>query len=244
MNNQSIEMQTHLQQGLAHLKIEAAPEMLLKCVQFYEYLLEVNKVMNLTRITEPIDVAVKHFADSFTVYDTQSFPVACRVIDVGSGAGFPGIPLVLLRPDIKMTLADSLRKRTQFLSEACNRIGLKDIEVVQSRAEDLGQNRNYREAFDVVLARAVAPLNVLVELCLPLLKVGGVFFAMKGPRAADEVEEAQKAISILGGGKIVMNTKQLPLTEEGRVIIRIEKNRLTPSLYPRKAGIPERQPLK
>jgi len=211
--------------------------------RFYDFLFEYNKKVNLTRIIEPVDVATKHFGDSLLVLSAKDFSQRCAVIDVGTGAGFPGIPIAIMRPDLQITLADSLRKRTAFLSEAIQRLDLKNVKVVWARAEELGQNPLYREKFDVVLARAVAPLNVLAELCLPLLKKQGVFLAMKGPKACDELLLSQGAIKKLGGFVLSIEATPLPLAEDVRTLIRIGKNRATPAIYPRKAGIPERQPL-
>lgn len=212
--------------------------------QYYEYLLEVNKTMNLTRIVAPLESAAKHYGDALTVYDDRIFQKGRRVIDVGTGAGFPGVPLAILREDLQFTLMDSLRKRTQFIVDASKIIGLHNIEVVHARAEDLGRNPLYREKYDIVLARAVASLNVLLEICLPFLKIGGVFIAMKGPKAEEEVQMSGRAMELLGGGNLSMEMCKLPLVDEDRVVIRIEKMRSTPLTYPRKAGIPERDPLK
>ena len=227
-----------------HMNVSVSQNDYVKFGQYYEYLLEVNKTMNLTRIVDPMEVAAKHFGDALMVYDERIFPKGCRVIDVGTGAGFPGVPLAILRQDSRFTLLDSLQKRIRFIESAVKSIQLHNIEALQSRAEDLGRKPQYREKFDVVLARAVASLNVLAELCLPFVKTGGFFLAMKGPKAMEEIETAQKAIKELGGGNVSIDSRKLPLVEEDRVIIRIEKVRHTPMLYPRKAGIPERDPLK
>ena len=233
-----------LQEVISPQLLQISTEQYEKMGCFYEYLININQNMNLTRITAPRDVAIKHFFDSPTVYQPEDFSQGCKVVDVGSGAGFPGIPLAILRPDLQVTLVDSLLKRTQFLSNIVQMIGLGSVEVVHSRAEDFARDCHFREKFDVVLARAVAPLNVLSELCLPLVKVGGVFLAMKGPRAQEEAVEARTAIGLLGGAKIVFRTILLPQTDENRVIVKISKKRPTPAPYPRKAGIPEKQPLK
>ena len=173
---------------------------------------------------------------------TTLFPGA-KVIDVGAGAGFPGIPLAIIRPDLKFTLVDSLRKRTVFLSELTENLSLNNVEVVWGRAEDIGQNTECREKHDTVIARAVAPLNVLAELCLPLIRIGGTFFAMKGPKAEAEVSLAEKAIAILGGKVVSFDSVLLPLIEDSRSLVTISKISSTPRTFPRKAGVPERQPL-
>jgi 16S rRNA (guanine527-N7)-methyltransferase len=237
-------MLNHLREASSFLPFQISTEQYEKIGRFSEYLLEVNQTTNLTRITEPRDVAIKHFFDSLAVYQPELFPSGCMVADVGSGAGFPGIPLAILRPDLKITLVDSLRKRTQFLLDVTQRLGLDSVEIVHSRAEDFARDKRYREKFDVVLARAVASLNVLAELCLPLVRVGGVFLAMKGPRIADELAQAGRAIQLLGGGKLVSESSLLPFFDETRVIVKIFKESATPRLYPRKAGTPEKQPLK
>lgn len=244
MLNSTEAMLNHLREASSFLPFPISAEQYDKIGRFSEYLLEVNQTTNLTRITEPRDVAVKHFFDSLAVCQPELFPLGCKVADVGSGAGFPGIPLAILRPDLNITLVDSLRKRTQFLLEVVQRLGLDSVEVVHCRAEDFAQDKRYREQFDVVLARAVASLNILAELCLPLVKVGGMFLAMKGPRIEDELSQARRAIHLLGGGKAVLASSLLPFSDETRVVVKIPKERESPRIYPRKAGTPEKQPLK
>ena len=212
--------------------------------RYYEYLVQVNQRINLTRITEPKDVAVKHFFDSITVFQPEAFPNGAFLADIGTGAGFPGVPLAIMRPDLKIVLVDSLNKRTRFLLDLVDLLELNSVQVVHSRAEDFARDPRYREKFDFVLARAVASLNILVEYCLPVVKLGGWFLAMKGPRAQEEVEAAQNAIKTLGGGKIDIQLNQLPLIGESRVIVKVSKTKRTPVLYPRKPGLPEKQPLK
>jgi len=243
MQNNVEEMTNCLKRVVEMMNVAVNEHQYLLFEQFYAFLLEYNQKVNLTRIIEPRDVAVKHFGDSLLVLSAKDFLLRCAVIDVGTGAGFPGIPIAIMRPDLQITLADSLRKRTVFLSEAIQRLELKNVKVVWARAEEMGRDPLYREKFDVVLARAVAPLNVLAELCLPLLKKKGVFLAMKGPKACDEILVSQGAINKLGGFVLSTEIAPLPLAEEIRTLIRIGKNRLTPAIYPRKAGIPERQPL-
>lgn len=212
--------------------------------RYYEYLVQVNQRMNLTRITDPKDVAVKHFFDSITVFQPEVFPNGVSLVDIGTGAGFPGVPLAIMRPDLKIVLVDSLNKRTRFLLDLVDLLELNSVQVVHSRAEEFARDPRYREQFDFVLARAVASLNILVEYCLPVVKLGGAFLAMKGPRAQEEVESSRTAIKILGGDKIDIQLNQLPLTGESRVIVRVNKSKRTPALYPRKPGLPEKQPLK
>ena len=243
LNNEAGRMCEHLQQVAAAMGVVVDDRQLAKFAAYYEFLLEYNQKVNLTRITEPLDVAVKHFGDSFFLLKPGLIPAGARVADIGTGAGVPGIPLAIMRPDLRVVLVDSLRKRTIFLTEAVERLGLANVEVVWSRAEDLGHKPEFRERYDVVLARAVAALNVLAELCLPLVKVGGWFLALKGPRVQEELAQAQTAIALLGGGGATLLEAELPILPELRTILRIDKRKPTLVKYPRKAGLPERSPL-
>lgn len=209
-------------------------------VQYYELLTETNKVMNLTALTEPNDVAVKHFIDSLLAYDPAMHNAA--VADVGTGAGFPGVPLKIFDPTIKLTLLDSLAKRLKFLDTLTAELGLQNVTTVHARAEDAGKDKNLREQFDFVTARAVARLNVLAEFCLPLVKVGGKFIAMKGD-AQDEIAEAENAIKLLGGKIIEIKNIKLPNLDDKRTLVIIEKIKTTPNKYPRKAGTATKEPL-
>ena len=243
LNNEAGRMCEHLQQVAAAMGVVVDDRQLVKFAAYYEFLLEYNQKVNLTRITEPLDVAVKHFGDSFFLLKPGLIPAGVRVADIGTGAGVPGIPLAIMRPDLRVVLVDSLRKRTVFLTEAVERLELANVEVVWSRAEDLGHKPDFRELFDVVLARAVASLNVLTELCLPLVKKGGAFLALKGPRAQEELAQAQAAIALLGGGGATLLEAELPIQPEVRAILQIHKRKPTPAKFPRKAGLPERTPL-
>ena len=243
LNNEAGRMCEHLQQVAAAMGVVVDDRQLVKFAAYYEFLLEYNQKVNLTRITEPLDVAVKHFGDSFFLLKPGLIPAGARVADIGTGAGVPGIPLAIMRPDLRVVLVDSLRKRTVFLTEAVERLELANVEVVWSRAEDLGHKPDFRERFDVVLARAVASLNVLTELCLPLVKKGGAFLALKGPRAQEELAQAQAAIALLGGGGATLLEAELPSQPEVRAILQIHKRKPTPAKFPRKAGLPERTPL-
>lgn len=209
-------------------------------VQYYELLTETNKVMNLTALTEPKDVAVKHFIDSLTVYDNTMHNAT--MADVGTGAGFPGVPLKIFDPTIKLTLLDSLAKRLKFLDTLTAELGLQNVTTVHARAEDAGKDKNLREQFDFVTARAVARLNVLAEFCLPLVKVGGKFIAMKGD-AQDEIAEAENAIKLLGGKIIEIKNIKLPNLDDKRTLVIVEKIKTTPNKYPRKAGTATKEPL-
>ena len=209
-------------------------------VRYYELLAETNKVMNLTALTEPEDVAVKHFIDSLFAYDPAMHNAA--LADVGTGAGFPGVPLKIFDSTIKLTLLDSLAKRLKFLDTLTAELGLQNVTTVHARAEDAGKDKNLREQFDFVTARAVARLNVLAEFCLPLVKVGGKFIAMKGD-AQDEIAEAENAIKLLGGKIIEIKNIKLPNLDDKRTLVIIEKIKNTPNKYPRKAGTAAKEPL-
>ena len=210
--------------------------------KYYIMLVETNKVMNLTAITEPEEVAVKHMIDSLLAFDEKLF-VGKTLADVGTGAGFPGIPLKIYCPSLKVTLIDSLGKRLKFLEAVINELGLENITCEHLRAEDAGRNKKFRERFDLVTARAVARLSVLAEYCLPLAKKDGYFIALKGSKFAEEIEEGKAAVKILGGKLLSAEEVKLPGLDDGRAIVRIAKIKATPGQYPRKAGTPEKQPL-
>lgn len=212
-------------------------------VCYHDLLLEWNEKVNLTAITEPEQVAVKHMIDSLSCYKEAWFAPGAAVIDVGTGAGFPGLPLKILRGDLQLTLIDSLNKRVKFLSAVAEHLGLQDVEVVHVRAEDGARKRAYRENFAVAVSRAVARLRVLAELCLPFVRVGGCFIALKGAQYREEMEEAESAIALLGGRIAAVETVKLPGLDDMRAVIYIEKVKKTPKIYPRKAGIPEKNPL-
>ena len=213
--------------------------------QFYKYmnlLLEWNEKINLTAITDPNEVILKHFIDSLTInkYIKENSTLA----DVGTGAGFPGIPLKILRPDLKITLVDSLNKRINFLNEVINKLNLVNIETVHSRIEDFGIDNKYRESFDFVTARAVANLAVLSEYLLPIAKVGGQCVCMKGSSVEEELSNGKNAIKVLGGKIKNIDEFVLPDSDMSRNVIIIDKIKNTPNKYPRKAGIPVKEPLK
>lgn len=209
--------------------------------RYYELLIETNKVMNLTALTEPEDVAVKHMIDSLMAYD-KSF-AGKTLADIGTGAGFPGIPLKIYCPSLKVVLIDSLGKRLKFLDKVIEELGLENITCNHMRAEDAGHNKMLRENFDFVTARAVARLSVLSEYCLPLVKKGGFFIALKGSKYADEILEGEAAVKILGGKIVSADLVKLPGLDDGRAIVKIQKLKTTPNQYPRKAGTPDKQPL-
>ncbi|GAB6159131.1 16S rRNA (guanine(527)-N(7))-methyltransferase RsmG [Desulfotomaculum varum] len=211
--------------------------------QYYQCLLEGNQKFNLTAITEPLEVAVKHFIDSLTCLTAVNFPRAANLLDVGTGAGFPGLPIKIYRPDLNVTLMDSLNKRIVFLKETIDTLGLSDIKAVHDRAEDFGRRPAHRENYDIVVSRAVARLAVLAEYCLPCVKPGGYFISQKGPDIEQEVQEAAKAIKLLGGQLMEVKKMQLPIIKDGRSLVVIKKIQPTPGAYPRKAGIPAKKPI-
>lgn len=210
---------------------------------YYELLLVWNEKMNLTAITEPLEVAVKHMIDSLSCYDEQVFVKGCSVVDVGTGAGFPGVPLKIMYPDIKLTLVDSLNKRVVFLQELTAKLGFSDIDIFHARAEEFAKLKERRETYDVAVSRAVARLNILCELCLPLVKINGHFLALKGAQFEQEVREAQCAVSILGGRIQEIKPIVLPGIDDVRAVIDVVKIEPCPKKYPRKPGTPEKKPL-
>ena len=231
-------MEQLLQEGLAALglPLDGIPAL----VRYADLLVEKNKVMNLTAITEPADIATLHFLDCAALLTLADFR-GKSVADVGTGAGFPGMPLRILEPSIQLTLLDSLNKRIDFLKEVCDDLGFGDVNCVHARAEEFAAQ--HRESFDIVTSRAVANLRMLSELCLPLVKVGGIFLSMKSIDSDVELEEAQHAIAILGGR--VMNVKDyvIPGTEVRHRVIFIEKAKETPKKYPRAFAKIKKSPL-
>lgn len=211
--------------------------------QYFELLIEGNEKMNLTSITEPQEVAIKHFIDSLTCLNALQLPTGSQVLDVGTGAGFPGIPLKIYREDLKITLMDSLQKRVNFLKDTIEKLGLREIKAVHDRAEDFAQRTEYREKFDLVVSRAVARLNVLAEYCLPCVKLGGYFISQKGPHIEEEVNETAKALAVLGGKLETIKKLNLPISQDGRSMVVIKKEKATPKQYPRKAGLPAKKPI-
>ncbi|WP_425059444.1 Ribosomal RNA small subunit methyltransferase G [Sporomusa carbonis] len=210
---------------------------------YYRLLIEWNEKINLTAITQPDEVAIKHMIDSLSCYRDDVFIPGASVVDVGTGAGFPGIPLKVYRPDLKLTLIDSLNKRLVFLREVTDKLGLTGVEIVHARAEEAGKNKQYREQYHVAVSRAVARLNILCELCLPFVKTGGWFVALKGAQYEEEVAEAARAITILGGKVAHIIPVNLPGLVDKRAVIYIKKIASTPPNYPRRPGTPEKKPL-
>ncbi len=210
-------------------------------LQYYNMLIEKNKVMNLTAITDFEDVVEKHFLDSVSLNRVSDLSQKLSIMDLGTGAGFPGIPLKILYPQLNITLADSLNKRIGFLNEVIESLKLKDIESVHGRAEDLARNSFYREQYDVCVSRAVANLSVLAEYCLPFVKIGGTFVAYKSEQVENEITSAEKSIQILGGK--LLKADKFHIGDNSRSLLVIKKIKPTPKKYPRKAGTPSRKPL-
>ena len=227
--------------GLEELHIQLTEEQVQQFIKYYEMLVEKNKVMNLTAITEFDEVIEKHFLDSLSLIKVYDLNKDVSVLDMGTGAGFPGIPLKIAFPGLKVTLADSLNKRILFLQEVIDELHLEKIEAVHARAEELGKNKAYREMYDLVVSRAVANLSSLEEYCVPFVKIGGNFISYKSGEIEEEVANAKNATFLLGGK--VKDVYKFDLYEQKRSFVIIEKVKGTPKTYPRKAGTPTKTPL-
>lgn len=231
--------------------INLSGEQIEKFMDYYELLTTWNSFMNLTAITEFEEVVLKHFVDSLAVCQADVFRNApdnagkknISLIDIGTGAGFPGIPLKIVFPDIKIVLLDSLNKRINFLNEAIKKLQIKDISAVHGRAEDLAKNKLYREQFDFSVSRAVANLSTLTELCIPFVRKGGYFISYKSEKVKEELSAGKKAIEILGGKMEKQLEYVLPGTDMKRSLLLVKKEKSTPEKYPRKAGTPAKEPL-
>ena len=231
-------MRATLEQGLPALGL--GPELIEPLETFSRMLLEKNQVMNLTAITDPRDVAVLHLLDSLALTGLVGLEDR-TVVDVGTGAGFPGVPLAIARPSARVTLLDSLGKRVDFLRESCRTLGLDNVECVHGRAEEFAGER--RETFDLAVSRAVAALPVLCELCLPLVKVGGAFWAMKSVDTEEEISASRTAVKVLGGRIQAVSDYTIPTTEVVHRVVCIQKTAPTPKKYPRRFALIKKQPL-
>lgn len=234
---------TTFAQSLEEKDIFLSNQQLQQFAVYYETLVEWNEKINLTAITEEQDVYLKHFYDSITASFYYDFTKELHICDVGAGAGFPSIPLKICFPSLKITIVDSLKKRIGFLNELASKLELKNVAFYHDRAETFGKNRDFRESFDIVTARAVARMSVLSELCLPLVRKNGVLIAMKGAQGEEELNVAGNAIQLLGGEVQDVHKFMLPKEESERSIIIIQKRRKTPKKYPRKPGTPNKDPL-
>lgn len=234
---------SHFQKILEKWEIPFSSEQQEQFVTYYKMLVEKNKVMNLTAITEFDEVLDKHFLDSIALARYVDLTTSISLIDLGTGAGFPGMPLKIMFPNLKVTLADSLNKRIVFLDEVIGELGLTDIQTVHARAEDLAHNSDYRERYDYCVSRAVANLSSLSEYCLPFVRIGGTFISYKSGEIEEELAAAKKAIFLLGGQFDQVIPFQLEGTDLGRSFVLINKDKKTAKTYPRKSGMPTKKPL-
>ena len=237
-----MDKRAYIRDEFSKIQIELSEKQAEQFEQYYEMLIAKNEVMNLTAITEFEEVVQKHFIDSVMIKEVREPGDNEKWIDVGTGAGFPGIPLKIVYPQLQVTLLDSLNKRVKFLQEVVDALGLEQVEALHGRAEEYAKKAEYREQYDCCVSRAVANLASLSEYCLPFVKVGGVFAALKGPDGPAEVEAAKKAISLLGGKVEAVKSFTLP-GQQARTVAVIRKVQPTPAKYPRHGGKIAKQPL-
>lgn len=230
-------------QALAELGFNLTPAQEQQFQLYFKLLVEWNEKINLTALTTEADVYEKHFYDSVVLGNYEELDPKGSLCDVGSGAGFPSLPLKIIYPELKVIIVDSLNKRIKVLEDIVAQLGLEDVKLYHARAEEFGQNPEFREQFDCVTARAVARLNILSELCVPLVKVGGKFIALKAKQGQQELVEAQKALKTLGAKYVEVFHFALPISQETRELYIFEKVNKTPKKYPRKPGIPNKLPL-
>lgn len=233
----------NFRKSLEQLQIELTDKQIRQFLQYYEILIEWNSFMNLTGITEYNEVVNKHFIDSLSLIKVLDVSKSANVLDMGTGAGFPGIPLKIAFPNLKIVLLDSLNKRIKFLNEVILRLNLENITAIHGRAEDFGKNPLYREQFDLVVSRAVANLTTLSEYCIPYVKKDGYFISYKSGTIQEELEQSKRAIKILGAKLTKVETFILPETEIERSLVMIQKKKETPNIYPRSAGKPSKEPI-
>lgn len=232
-----------LEEGFKQLKLPYSTEIENKFVKYRDLLKEWNQKINITSIENDEEIYVKHFLDSILLLSPETVLEKKSIIDVGTGGGFPGYPLKIANDNYTVTLLDSLRKRIDFLGEVARSLNIENVELIHGRAEDFGQNPSYREKYDICVSRAVAPLNVLSEYCLPFVKVGGYFAAYKSENISKEISDSENAIAKLGGRISEMKEISLPGSDIIRKIVIIEKTEKTDKKYPRKAGKPAKDPL-
>lgn len=234
---------TAFEQGLDQLGVKLDETKTQQYIQFYEYLVEKNKVMNLTGITDFQEVLLKHFLDSLCCVKAVNMEKVHTVMDIGTGAGFPGVPLKIMFPHLEACLLDSLNKRVNFLKETFELLKLNNITAIHGRAEEFAKNKAYREKYDLCVSRAVSNLATLSEYCLPYVKVGGSFISYKSGKVKEEVDQAEKAIHLLGGKVEDTLYFNLPGSEIERSLVVIKKVKQTPARFPRKAGTPQKEPI-
>lgn len=225
------------------LEIEITEQQYLQFLEYKKLLLEWNQKINLTAITQEKEIIQRHFIDSIAILNKLQLPSNAAIIDVGTGAGFPGIPIKIVMPQIQLTLLDSLQKRIAFLEEVTNTLALESVSCIHARAEDVGKNSKFREQFEYGVSRAVAALPILCEYCLPLIQVGGYFAALKGPEVTQELKDAEQAIPILGGELSKVEQIKIPFTDWSHTLVIIKKVGQTPPQYPRKAGKALKTPI-
>lgn len=230
-------------ENMKMISVELTDKQVSQFIKFYEMLVEWNKVMNLTGITEYDEVVMKHFVDSLSIVKVNGFDNVTTIIDVGTGAGFPGIPLKIVFPEIKITLLDSLNKRIKFLNAVIDELELENIETIHGRAEDFSKKEDYREQYDLCVSRAVANLATLSEYCLPYVKEDGYFLPYKSGDIKEEAANSKKAVKILGGSIEDIISFEIPDTDMARTILKIHKTKATPKRFPRKAGLPTKEPI-
>lgn len=229
--------------GAKELKIDLSDRDIERFQEYKRLLQEWNTKINITAITDDIEIDIKHFLDSITSFTTGKLDGKKRVIDVGTGGGFPGIPLKIINEELEITLLDSLNKRIKFLKEVISSLELKGIEAIHGRAEELGRDKEYRETYDICMSRAVASLDTLCEYCMPFVKPGGYFISMKGSDIDGELEEAKNAINKLGGKLVEKKIIKIPESDIEHSLLIIEKISKTPTKYPRAGGKPRKNPL-
>ena len=238
-----MDREAYLKQELQTIGIEITEHQVQQFMKYYDMVLQKNTVMNLTAITEYTEFVKKHFVDSLMIFRTRKPEAGMRMIDIGTGAGFPGVPIKIVYPEVSMVLLDSLNKRVLFLQDVIRELGLQDIIAIHERAEGPAHKVDYRETFDICVSRAVANLTTLVEYCLPYVKKSGEFISYKSGKITDELSNAEYAIKVLGGSVDVVDSFELPGSDMERTLIHIKKIKQTPKKYPRSAGKPSKEPL-
>ncbi|MEG2440486.1 MAG: 16S rRNA (guanine(527)-N(7))-methyltransferase RsmG [Acetivibrio sp.] len=232
-----------IKEEIEKLEIQLSDKQAEQFLKYYELLIEWNSFMNLTAITEYEEVIVKHFVDSLQLVKVLNLKEEYKILDLGTGAGFPGIPLKIVFPNLKITLLDSLNKRVKFLNEVIDELQLDGIETIHGRAEDYGREKAYREQYDICVSRAVANLSTLSEYCIPYVKIGGFFISYKSGKIEEELENSKNAVKLFGGKIERVETFHLTDTEMERSLVVIKKSKETSKLYPRNAGKPSKEPI-